>query len=385
MVKLLGINIERGAKKREDQVVVINRTAGGNTQSETSEAEQTAAVEFGVSLYARGFMSLTATPEHEALSPTYMSQVARDLLLRGEHLGYIDITEGELEIIRSYSWAIGGGASWKSWRYDLSLPAPSGNVRHEGTLPDQVIHLVLNAAPSTPWIGVSPLEAAKVSKDLLYRIERNLAEEMDGPVSNILVPPAGVTLSQADRDTIAQDLGNAKGKPTILNSGTSGGWRSNQSGQWQRLRMGPEPHPSEIDLRGRASQDILSALGIPGGLYSPSEGSVSREAYRQLLASGIQALANAILWEMRRKLESPSLTFDFSKMAAADVATHARAYGTFIDKGVPHKEALQLAGLDYVPIPESEETDPEPGNPEGDPRTGTGQPNPGPPVAEGGM
>ena len=46
-------------------------------------------------------------------------------------------------------------------------------------------------------------------------------------------------------------------------------------------------------------------MGVPAGLYTPREGAVSREAYRQLLSACVLPYAEACLDELRLKLDPP--------------------------------------------------------------------------------
>ena len=64
----------------------------------------------------------------------------------------------------------------------------------------------------------------------------------------------------------------------------------------------PEPH---IALRSEVGRDVCSALGIPGALYSGTDGGSSREAYRQLLTATLEPWAEIIKAEFREKIGYP--------------------------------------------------------------------------------
>ena len=53
-------------------------------------------------------------------------------------------------------------------------------------------------------------------------------------------------------------------------------------------------------------------------------GATIRESYRQLLTSTLQPLAVLFADEIERKLETLGVKFNFSRLAAADVAARAR-------------------------------------------------------------
>lgn len=71
-----------------------------------------------------------------------------------------------------------------------------------------------------------------------------------------------------------------------------------------------------------------------------------REAFRTWYRAGLLPLARLVQDEARSKLESPALTLTFRRLAAADIATAARAYRSLTDGGMAEADARVLAGLD---------------------------------------
>ena len=104
----------------------------------------------------------------------------------------------------------------------------------------------------------------------------------------------------------------------------------------------PEPN---IALRSEVGRDVCSALEIPGALYSRTDGGLSRGAYRKLLTATLEPWAEIIKAEFREKIGYP-IEFNFEKLAAADIAARARAYGTLVAAGVDKDEAAAVSGLD---------------------------------------
>ena len=102
---------------------------------------------------------------------------------------------------------------------------------------------------------------------------------------------------------------------------------------------------THIALRSEVGRDVCSALGIPGALYSGTDGGSIREACRQLLTATLEPWAEIIKAEFREKIGYP-VTFNFSKLAAADIAARARAYGTLVASGVDKEDAALVSGLD---------------------------------------
>ena len=106
--------------------------------------------------------------------------------------------------------------------------------------------------------------------------------------------------------------------------------------------MIPESH---VTLRSDVARDVCAALGIPAALYSGSDGGSLREGYRQLLTATLEPLARIIEAEFMAKVGYP-VTLNFRRLAAANIAARARAYGTLVAAGVDKDEAAEVAGLD---------------------------------------
>ena len=73
--------------------------------------------------------------------------------------------------------------------------------------------------------------------------------------------------------------------------------------------------------------DVRPAREVPAALYLGADGATVRGAYRQLLVSTIQPLAQIIGGELERKLDTP-VRFNFRRLATADAVARARAYWT---------------------------------------------------------
>ena len=86
-------------------------------------------------------------------------------------------------------------------------------------------------------------------------------------------------------------------------------------------------------------------LGIPPALYAGGDGGSAREGYRQLLTATLESYAAIIGAEFRQKVGYP-VSLDFRRLAAADIAARARAYGTLVASGVDKEDAASVSGLD---------------------------------------
>ena len=90
---------------------------------------------------------------------------------------------------------------------------------------------------------------------------------------------------------------------------------------------------------------MCAALGVPAALYVGADGATVREAYRQLLVSTLQPLAQLAGAELERKLELPAVRFNFRRLAAADIAARARSYHVLTVAGMDGPRAELLSGL----------------------------------------
>ena len=70
-----------------------------------------------------------------------------------------------------------------------------------------------------------------------------------------------------------------------------------------------------------------------------------RESWRQFLHSTIQPVSELIVDELRIKLDTPELRFDFSELMASDLAGRARALGSMVQAGIKLGKAPALSGL----------------------------------------
>ena len=232
-----------------------------------------------------------------------------------------------------------------TWIYEVELAAPTGIVTWR-VQSAAVLHIRINPDARDPWYGTSPLVNAGISADLLARVESKTGEELRAPVGTLLPVPAG--LKDERKKELRTDLGDLKGRTAIVETMSEGmgqGRFAAPHQDWQVKRMGaqiPEPH---ITLRSEVGRDVCSALGIPGALYSGTDGGSSREAYRQLLTATLEPWAEIIKAEFRERISYP-VQFNFRRLAASDIAATARAYGTLVASGVGKEDAAEVSGLD---------------------------------------
>ena len=312
------------------------------------DAAQTAAVEFAAGLTGRALAVAEVEPERASalLTPLRMMDVGRRLVTSGNYVATIEVIKGtiQLRVARQFH-VVSGGVDEDSWIYEVELAAPTGTVTRR-VQSAGMLHIRINPDSLFPWYGTSPLVNAGISADLLARVESKTGEELRAPTGTLLPVPSG--LKDERKKELRTDLGDLKGRTAIVETMAEGmgqGRFAAPHQDWQVKRMGaqvPEPH---IALRSEVGRDVCSALGIPGALYNGTDGGSSREAYRQLLTATLEPWAEIIKAEFREKIGYP-VEFNFKKLAAADIAARARAYGTLVAAGVDKEDAADVSGLD---------------------------------------
>ena len=333
----------RSAGGYTDALVAL---AAGNASRSTARYQETSAVEFAVGLMSRCFSVATIQPAIPALTPAFMASLVRTLLLTGNALHYIDVDlGGGVTLLPASSWDISGGPMPSSWRYRLDLSGPSRTeLKHAPG--DGVIHVRTNTAPFTPWRGVSPLESAGVSSELLAQMESSFRDESRAKSGFLLPIPEG--LSDATIEGLKVDLAAMRGNVGLVEttaSGAGAGRANAPQADWIPRRFGSTFPQYNVELRRDIGSDVCSTLGISSVLFRGGDGGSMREAYRQLLVAGIQPLAAIIMAELSEKLERP-FQASFRKLAAADIAARARAYSSLIQAQVDAALALELSGLE---------------------------------------
>ena len=311
------------------------------------DAAQTAAVEFASGLVGRALSVADVQPELAArlLTPARLMDIGRRLVLTGNFVASISIERGLYQLRTARQWqVIRGGVDESSWVYELELAAPSGaETKRQKSV--GVLHIRINTDSREPWLGTSPLLSAGISADLLARLESKTADELRAPVGHLLPVPSGMT--PENRTHLQTDLASLKGDTALVETQADAHGMGRQAvpyQDWQIKRIGAMIPESHIALREQVGRDVCAALGIPPAPYAGGDGGSAREAYRQLLTSTLEPLASIITAEFREKVGYP-VSLDFRKLAAADIAARARAYGTLVASGVDKEDAAEVSGL----------------------------------------
>ncbi len=312
----------RSEKRSRAYSDAIIAQAMANASDSTPRAEGLAAVELCAGMWGLALSSATITPSNattSALSASLRERMGRALLLRGEFVAEIEISNGEVGLLPAASWEITGYEDERSWIYQIEHSGPSGTIRR--TLPSaRVIHVRIGASSDSPWRGQGPLQRGHVTAGLAAIVESKLAEEFNAPTGQLVPVPA------TDNAAVLQaDLAKAKGRLSLVPT-TSDGMGQGSVGSprtdWVPRRMGAAP-PAEIgSLRSDVSQAILAMCGVPTALLGGvgADGGLLREQIRVFLNARIRPLAGVLNSELRQKLLEPQLEWDFEALFLSDIS-----------------------------------------------------------------
>ena len=308
-----------------------------------ADARLTAAVATAGSLWGRAFAAADIEPDATGLSPDILYQVGLDLVLSGESCWLIEVRDSQVILTRVASWYVQGR---DRWRYRLDMNQPDGFVQRNVSA-DAVFHPRINTPGNQPWRGQSPLTLAGYSAKLLAGIERTMSDEANAPSGYVLPLPLSDS-SQTAVDKLVEQLKLARGRTRIVPSATRG-WEdarpTSSSGDWQARRLGANPPDSLVKLRDQASQDVLSACGVPPSMMAVGgDAAGSRESFRQFIFSTIQPVSRIIEGEAKAKLH-PKVSLSFQGLNAADLQGRARSFKALVDGGMSLTDAAAASGI----------------------------------------
>ena len=319
----------------------------------TLDAAQTAAAVIASGVVGRCFGAVKVEPNlaSTGLNSSVLDSVGRSFVLRGESVWYMDSQNGELVLYQSSSWDVeGDGPDETKWRYRLELPGPSGNINKNVPSGD-VLHFRVNTSPSQPHRGQSPLAMAGYSARLLSAAESSLANELEGPVGQLIPVPMDSLSAQTEDGTdpleeLESTLASLKGRSALVPS-ASKGWgegTTTAASDWISRRLGADPPDSVVQLRGDAHNAILAAAGVPPQLFAAGPSQAAREAFRYLLHATINPIASMLEEEASRKFGFPT-RLDFTALSAADIQGRARSFQSLVGGGMELERAAAISGI----------------------------------------
>ena len=343
---------EHRATATDGLVAAMLSAAQGNT---TGDWRAIAALETATSLYSTAFAVATVSCEDSrvtaALTPSFLSMVARALIRRGEFLAILEASPVRgLEFQPAGSWDVRGGAAESEWWYRADLSGPSGSTAR--TVPSSaVLHFRYAVDPARAWRGLSPLEWASSTGALAGNLELRLGEEAGAPVgSYVALPRADGDDPDSDDDPLADiraDIRAAGGSQVLVET-TAAAYGEGRGGapmtDWKPTRFGAAP-PDVLDsLRSNVGLAVLSACGVPPALATDADGTSQRESWRRFVLGSVASLAAIVAGELGRKLDT-QVQFEFPALYARDLVGRSSALGRLVKAKMPLDEARLVVGL----------------------------------------
>ena len=338
---------ESGGDFSDAVVRLIEAQAGGTA----ADASSTAAVEAAAGALSRAFASaevIGAPWVENAVNPAVLAQIGRDLVRSGDSMHVIRVGgDGMVRLIPCSSWHFEGNHDPASWAVRATCYGPSTSTTWN--LPaSAVVFIKWGSNPGQPYVGVAPTSWAHSTARLGSEVERSVADEVGGPLAQLLAIPQDGG-DDGDDDPLAAlkaDIAGARGRAMLVET-TAAGWGEGKTAapqaDWRQQRLGPAPPEVMAQLRRDAFAHVLAACGTPPSLFTDADGTSQREAVRRWHLNLVLPLARLVEHELTLKLETPvKLKFD---SYALDLAGRAQAFQKLVAGGVAVNEALATSGL----------------------------------------
>ena len=320
-----------------------------------ADASSTAAVEAAAGALSRAFASAEvqgAPWVQDAVSPVVLGQMGRDLIRSGDSMHVIRVGgDGMVRLIPCSSWHWEGPHDPASWTVRATAYGPSTSTTWN--LPASgVVFVRWGSNPGQPYVGVAPTSWAHTTARLGSEVERSVADEVAGPLAQLLAVPQDGGADDADGDddplkALRADLRAARGKALLVET-TAAGWGEGKTAapqaDWRQQRLGPQPPDVLAQLRRDAFAHVLAACGAPPSMFvDNADGTAQREAVRRWHLNTVLPLARLVEHELSAKLETPvKLRFD---SYALDMVSRATVVAKLAQAGVPMATALDAVGL----------------------------------------
>ena len=304
------------------------------------------AVQVSAGLIARALTSAIPSGDMGLLKPATLYEIGADLTRAGESVWLLRVSpSGSAKLLRCAETVVSGGPDPSTWRYRLTVPAPSQQTSVEVGA-ESVAHFRINCQARTPYIGRSPLELAAATGQLARALSGSLGDESSVAVARILALPQGA--GESTINGLKAAISNPSQGRIALPETTKGGFGDSASvapqRDWRAERIGFDAPAAAVELYNILLQEVGAICGIPWALMpgSGTAGPGLREAGRQFLQT-IEPLGLLISSELERVIETP-VKLRHDRLAAADVVARSRALKGLIEAGIPLEEAKGLVG-----------------------------------------
>ena len=331
-----------GIEDRNYTTTVVDSLFSAATGSTSSaRVSGIAALEAASGFVARCFSSARIEGS-VPISPSVLEYIGHSMIRNGEALLWIRVRAGRLELLPIASFDVRGDYDPATWRYLIEMRGPSTTTRINAQEAD-IIHPKFSVDPNRPWCGVGPLQRAAIAGRLSAEVSSALMEESSMTRGAVLpMPTRGDGLPE-----LKADLKKLKGRVAFVEAHDSTGYgdsRKTPGAGWDLKRIGANPPETLVKLHDQSTREVFAAIGLNPSLFGDADGTALRESYRQAVHTLIQPLGLLVAAELSEKLET-EISFDFSRIMAADIQGRARALKSLTESGVAIDRALELAGF----------------------------------------
>lgn len=326
--------------RENSQASIVAEILEGQARGRTIPQGQTAVEQSCRWYWSAGLAMGEVTPVNgrtAALTPAFMAALGGYLYDHGEAVYLIGVQDGEITLTPAADWDVQRGG-----RYRLDIAQPETVETHH-VRADGVVHVRIGSPRTAPWTGKAPIRgSAPITSALLATVETKLRQAANASHGTLIGAPDGSDFEQLQGDL--SDLEGDNAFMPISYESDSPGSRSQSEFIPRQIHFAPDQNA--VMLRKDLCNDTANASGIPAGLLTAStDGTKARESYRQWLFTCMTPLARQMLPEFRRKLGAPNLQIDFMGLAAADIASRARAVKDLVAGGESLEDARRYVGL----------------------------------------
>ena len=304
----------------------------------------------------------------QALTPTVLAMIGRSLIERGESLHAVKVhRNGTLYLCPAQEvWTVEGGEDPEEWIVDATL-AGAQTLYHYVAPRPAWLHIIRDASPGSPWLGVSPLQRAPVTNAMATAAEDALLREARLPVKQLVPMPQG--LAQATKNTLREHLTDrltSLALPETTAGGFGAGRTSAPNTDWKPHRLQPMPDVALVQAASESQARVVAALGahpaIIGG--GGGTGTVDREAVKQFRKFLMQPIARLVEENSIRAFDE-RITVSWPATVDA-MLIKARVADTLSKMGVDPQAALKIARLTTGNVKMAPKPEPAPEPVEGD-------------------
>ena len=290
-----------------------------------------------------------------AINPVVLGQIGRDLITAGDSLHILDVRDGQVFLLPCSSWHFEGPANPMDWVVRATTFGPSTSttmlIPYAG-----VVFIRWGSNPGTPYVGIAPSTWATTTGRLHSETERALADEIAGPMHNVVpTPPAGAAEgadddpdAQTPLDLLAADITKNRGGTLLVETTAEGygeGRASAPQRDWDPRRLGANPPQSLAQIRQDTFDALLAAAGTPPALMNGgADGTSQRESLRRWHQNTVLPCAKILSWELSEKMEVP-IAIEFDGYAT-DMVSRATVIKGLVAAGVDLDKAIAMAWAD---------------------------------------